>query len=60
MINNRNSDSSHSRIMREGGNKDAEAEPEKEEAKKEEPVVDPKKRPEPDQQKDYVDCLGCC
>jgi len=60
MLSNKDIVSSYQQtIMREGGEKDKEAEEEKKEEEKKEPV-DPNKRPDPDPEKDFVSCLGCC
>jgi len=62
MINKKRSDAS-SRGMREGGEEAAE-QPKEEEKKEEDKKEDEKPpsgdRPEPDEEKDFVDCLGCC
>lgn len=49
-----------SRGMREGGEvADPPVEAKPEEEKKDDPPADPNKRPEPDQEKDFTDCLCC-
>lgn len=62
MLSNKGKNSDYqSTIQREGGGDEAKEEDKKEEDKKEEePPVDPKQRPDPDPEKDFVSCLGCC